>query len=71
MGKTKEKGAKKMSFRLLKTIQQVLIVVLKKINDAYTNDDFKEDMVKHVLKYAYMRTENKPDDIDATVEATE
>lgn len=57
LGKTNVKQAKKSAFRSL-TRHQVIVAALQNSNDKYTNDDFKEDMVKHVLKYAYLKAEN-------------
>lgn len=54
LGKSHMKGVKKLPFRSLEQIHQVLVATLKKINATYTSDDFKDDMVKHVLKYAYL-----------------
>lgn len=61
LGKSHVKGAKKEAFRSLKKIHSLLVQTLKKINEAYTDDDFKDDMVKHVLKYAYLNGEKKAD----------
>lgn len=57
LGKTHIKGTKKLPFRSLEQIHRVLVAALQKLNATYTSDDFKDDMVKHVLKYAYLNTE--------------
>lgn len=59
IGKSHLKGVKKIPFRSLKQIQRVLVATLNLMDSTYTNDDFKDDMVKHVLKYAYLNTEEK------------
>lgn len=50
-GKTK-KGTK-IAFKNFKNIQKLLIQTMQSIDDRYSSETFKIDMVGHVLKYAH------------------
>lgn len=54
-GKSKNKGEKKQIFKKLTSIHKVIIAVLEKLDASYNSTVFKNDMVNHVMKYAYMK----------------
>lgn len=54
-----EKKGQKTPFSKLTQIQTVLVSTLKQMNKTYTDDDFKDDMAKHIMKYAYLNAVKK------------
>lgn len=60
-GKSATKDIKKMPFKKMNSIHRVVVMALKKIDSSYDNNIFHDDVVKHILKYAYLKkneTEN-------------
>lgn len=49
----KSKKGTKIAFKNFKNIQNLLIQTMQSIDDRYTPEIFKIDMVGHVLKYAH------------------
>lgn len=49
----KSKNGTKIAFKNFKNIQNLLIKTMQSIDDRYTPETFKIDMVGHVLKYAH------------------
>lgn len=58
-GKSGIKGGRKAVFKQLKNLHDVIIAALKKLDENYNSETFKNDMVKHVLKYAYLKDKDK------------
>lgn len=58
-GKTCVKGVRRESIKKMKTIHEVVMGALSKVDTAYTYELFKSDMVKHIIKYATNRGKNE------------
>lgn len=58
-GKTKNKGERKESFKKFTSIHKVVITALTKLDASYCSKLFNNDVVNHVMKYAYMKEEKK------------
>lgn len=54
-GKTDNKDVKKVPFKNLENVHNVVIAAIKKFDSTYDKKFFKSDMVKHVIKYAHER----------------
>lgn len=59
-GKTKIKGERKESFKKLTNIHKVIITVLSKLDASFNSTVFNDDIVNHVMKYAYSKEVKGP-----------
>lgn len=54
-GKTSVKGLRKEPIKNLKSIHNVVIAALIKVDKTYSYKFYKSDMVDHIVRYAYTR----------------
>lgn len=64
-GKAGKKGIKKNKFNCLKLIHAIIVAALSKLDSSYNLETFKNDMVNHVIKYAYLVNKKDNNDLKA------
>lgn len=61
-GKSGTKGSRKMAFKQMKSIHRLIVMTLKKVDPSYDEPTFHGEMVNHILKYAYLRSNENYND---------
>lgn len=51
-----------MAFKQMKSIHRLIVMTLKKVDPSYDEPTFHDDMVNHILKYAYLKKNENDND---------